>query len=529
MKTTSANVTRCLCILIGLTAGSALAAPPTWWDGTAKKGWINNLPDFYQHQAAQEDPVIPFPYPAGNPNGPQANRAQAWQFGGGWCAGVAILNNMYQWSTRHASMNNLIRDGDIRQDTGKWITPMRNNIAYTAVFGALTGTGVNAFIDMLGYGAGAALMGDPALQYAEYRVAQDGGDKGKVIFQSHRGAVTVKIPKISNSNQKREASAFDFIRMQMLADRTVNPRIGAKNAPDPDGVLWWKGPNIYGGHYHLLSAAGIDAGAVTDTKFNGTIWFADPDSNKGSKTENAGAEWVPRTISGQTRNESKVPAARKYNATDDPNRPIPARDGSNPKLLAAGFDKFYGFMTLEDDGFTVKSSDTGASGKARYEKTTITAVGTMGAITAVKAAGSRGSGDDAPVESLLRITNSVSGAVDQVMIFPDKGVVPGEMYDMASIDPYDLAAPLGGAVYNIADFAQGSMLHPGQSLILPITTLTDFNFFDVFIRDSETNTWFASAHAADNSLDVYYELQAPTPSAITLAGLGLLLISRRKR
>lgn len=508
-------------------AAGAHAAAPGWWDGTAKKGWITNMPDFYQHQAAQDDPTIPFPYPAGNPTGPQADTRVAWQWGGGWCAGVAVLDVMYNWSTRDASLNNLIRDGDIRMDAAKWINPMRNNIAYNAFNGALSGTGVNAWLDTLGYGASAALLGDPSLQYAELRVAQDGGDKGKVIFQSHRGATTVKIPKIADNTQKRDATAFDFMQAQMLAGRTANLRIGAKNAPAPNSVLWWKGANIYGGNYHLVAAAGLDASTVTDTKFNGKIWFSDPDSNKGSKTENAGAEWVSRTIGTTTKDELKVPAARKYNATDDPKRPVAERDPDNARLLKAGFDKYYGFFQLEDDGFTVKSSDAGANGKMRYEKTTITAVGIMNPVTAAKAPGSRAASDGGSVASMFSITNSTGALVDQVMIFPDSQV--DSTHERVFMDPYDLSAPMGGAVYDIEEFSFEPVLHPGQNLMLPLLTAGAVNFFDVFLHDSETNTWFASANASDGSLDVVYDLQVPTPGGMALVGVSLALVVRRRR
>ncbi|MFN7021780.1 MAG: hypothetical protein ACK4WH_10705 [Phycisphaerales bacterium] len=538
-----------------------MAAPPDWWDATNHRGFVRNIPDFYQHQPSLDDTVgstglinIPLPYPG---TATRTSRIR-WQQGGGYCGAAAMLDTMYHWNER-AAYRGLIQDANIRVN-GAWLDAANNNIAYNHFSGSTTsGNGmlVNAWFDTLGFGVQNAAAGGNGLLYREVLVEQrpaagPAGNAGKVRFTSVRPIADPYIKTTADVQggavARRDITAIEFYRQQVVDNGyTANIRIAGTAAPD--ARLWWRGPAADGGNFHLVAGAGLDVNGGTRR-----IYIADPDSNKGSRGAesgiigNAGTPQPGVPAVGGANPQPLIPAgpvlkvraARKHDFANAADRPVPipdrvvAGDGST-RELAAGFDRYYGFWDIAADGYTITDNDRDAAAggaaadPARYRNTTIRALGITSTINVrLGAALPRVPGPDGLVnfDTTVVFTNDIVTDIDQVMFFPAQGAMSGSPGgavpgSLLSMDPW--GNPGSGLLFDLTTAPLG----PDQSIALEIGTpgapMTDF---DVFFRNADSQQWTVRS-TADG--DVFYGLQIPSPGALGLLGLGLVVSASRRR
>lgn len=528
-----------LCIQIFCLAGLALAAvpalpsaaaPPDWWDAVNERGWVRNLPDFYQHQPSLDETVgstglfeIPSPYPQFPAGGATTPVRIRWQQEGGWCGAAALLDTMYQWN-ESVTFRGLIQDPNIRV-AGAWLTPASNNILYNASQGTINGNllSVNAWFNALGFGVNSVLGGGDGLAYREALVQQTNVaaappvpalTAGEVRFQSARAGVLNPVIMTTRDIHgtvvvARPATAIEVYKQQLVDNGyTVNIRIGRPKAGS-DPRLWWAGS------FHLVAGAGLDCNGATRR-----IYIADPDSNNGSFGANSGITnntFTPKAkvpaiaaAPGVTP-QPEIPAgsvievasARKYTAAQAAGAvPIPTRvvagDGST-LVLAAGFESKYGFWDIAADGFTITDCDHDpavAADTARYATATITALGitsTLNVGAGVLAA--RGASD---WDTTVAFKNDILSPIDQVMLFPAQGALFDSAASYATTDPWGY--PGTGKLFDLT----GSPLSPGLSTSLTIgTPNTPMTEYDVFFRDLTSGQWTVRS-TKDITVDVHY-------------------------
>lgn len=550
----------CAGAAVGLSSWTA-AAPPDWWDAANNRGFVRNIPDFYQHQPSLDTSVgstglinIPVPYP-----GPATGSSRIrWQQSGGYCGAAAMLNTMYHWNER-AAYRGLIQDANIRTN-GAWLDAANNNIAYNHFMGLTTngnGMQVNAWLDTLGFGVQNAAVGGNGLLYREALVEQrpaagPAGNAGKVRFTSVRPLADPYIKTTADVQgaaiARRDITALEFYRQQVVDNGyTANIRIAGTAAPDPR--LWWRGPNPDAGNFHVVTGAGIDVNGATRR-----IYIADPDSNKGSRGAESGivgnafadvggvpavggANPQPAIPAGKA---IKVQAARKHDFAVAADRPVPipdrvvAGDGTT-RDLAAGFDRYYGFWDIAADGFTITNCDRNAAAvgaaadPARYRDTTIRALGIMSTIN-VRLGGAlpRVPGPDGRVDfdTTVVFTNDIVADIDQIMFFPAQGAIPGSAGgelagSLLSMDPWGNSG--SGVLFDLSTAPLGPDLTIALEVGTPDAPMTDY---DVFFRNADTQQWTVRSTA---DADVFYGLQIPSPGALSLLGLGMLVRSSARR
>ena len=459
------------------------AAVPPWFDPATMAGYKTDVPDFYQHQ------FLP-----GNPGG-----VAGWEVGGGWCRPTALVDALYTFAVN--GYPNLLPDG-INQ-LNNW-----QNASGTSIAGLrnVQGQGVNMFLAARGYGFAQGPGVGKGLVFNQYYINQT---SGAVTYVSASGA-----------RRNVPGTAFDLISQALLRNQDVMVRLGDTQ---PFGAArprfpnhWWAGPNIYGGNYHYVDAAGVDMA-------NTRLYFADPDSNKGSGDANAG--W-----NGTTK-DARV-AAIRYAAGD----PVPvAPRGANLTDPPMNADSFYSNVAIDPaKGFQFTSAD-------RYNGDTITMVETIAPVVAAKRAKpqvvSGRAGPAADTVNTLDVQSELGDNVDKVLFYPLADPVAGgtdtltgggtfteHNVDASTPDPFGDTHSFGGIEF---DESGATGLEPGVMDTATLDTNADFNAFDVFLHDSVNGQW--SVEAINAPEDDFGDQQVPEPGLVSvLAATGLALCRRRR-
>jgi hypothetical protein len=464
------------------------AALPPWYDAVNQTGYKTDVPDFYQHE-----------FLAGNPGG-----VVGWEAFGGWCRPTALTDALYTFAAN--GYPNLLPAGF--NTAAGWLNASGNAIA---ALQNVQGQGINAFLGAAGYGW-----------------AKGPGVGKGLVFNQYTVSATGALTYISSTGARRAypGTAFDLIQKKMLTNQDVMIRLGDTNPhpnagdPTPKFPLhWWSGPNIFGGNYHYVDAAGFDA-------VNNNLFFADPDSNKGSGDGNAG--W-------NGRNNYATAAAIRY-VPGDP-VPVPARGPAitDPPVNAGNF---YSSVSIAN-GFQFSSLD-------RYNGCRITAIESIAPVIAAKRGGGGGAAPvtfgpaSSGVANTLDIESELEDNVDKVLVYPaGTDPVTGGPDSLsgngASFTEHDLAAsaldPFGDTHENGGfefDETGALGLEPDVVDTLALDTSTDFAGFDVFLHDAVTNSWSVEPIGAPEDTSVDTQVPEPT-GAFAIVIATATMIRRRRR
>jgi hypothetical protein len=243
----------------------------------AQLQWKSNVSDAFQHQR--------WGLPAGTagiPGGADPGGDKDWQAkyiagppekiqGGGWCFQVGVTNQLYHFSERNyrtfgPAVGPVLPIGTVAQLHDEVKTFVG---AFNAAPGATTAAAINNVLDQRGTGP---TSGTSGLLSQTFR--QAGGNVRAVGSDG----VERKIGK---------STLFDHTSTLFKNGDMANLRLKYDSVPaagSSQESLWWRGS------FHVVTVAGLDKAA-------GTMWFADPDSNKGNTNTDAGwsfddlAEW----------------------------------------------------------------------------------------------------------------------------------------------------------------------------------------------------------------------------------------------
>lgn len=279
----------------------AAEVTPAWYSLVNGGGFNTGIADYYQHQNWDAAP------------------ASTWEKDGaakaGWCAPVSFADVLYDFQTH--GYTNLLPAASTAQPT--WLA------SYSAFMPGIADSaftvGYQKYIDSKGYGAGTATP----LLVKSYTVTAG----GKVSYTTPAPRVDPLAPAVPVPDVTLTKSAFDFtdIKLRAGSDLLYEVKAGT-TAP------WWD--------YHSMAVAGIQKGT-------GTVFLADPDSNKGSGAADSG--WP-----------NVIPAARKYVAADP--LPMPAAPALNNQ---ASYISYYAGITLNANNRNV----TGVDPNGRYTGATM--------------------------------------------------------------------------------------------------------------------------------------------------------------
>jgi hypothetical protein len=478
------------------------AADPDWWDATAMRGFRKNVPDFYQHQYNDTDPM--------------------WQPNGGWCREVALVDCLYTWKAQ--GYNGLLDDKITMKND--WLQQSCEEIK--KVVGVEGVTGVNQLLKDRGHGQDEAV--GTGLVFNQYAVDQT---TGKVTYMSSEkddmGKSVVKT---------RMVSAFDAYKQELKDGQDVMLRWSAERRMVDgmplmyDPALWWtysgkdpmgdpqyKGGSYAQGNYHYVTAAGVDCKTME-------IFFADPDTNKGSGAGDAG--WTGAD-------------GRKYKLPDDMNVPIPTRPADmtkDPNML----DNFYGSAKIGDDGFTVS--------EGRYKDVRMGAIET---ICPKKAAVTgRAPTDTGSTKSMLAVDTGIFNDIDSLIFYPTSYIdtsslsgfsmsSPGDLWSPAiyrdplssnpllALDPDGNTRKFGGVEFDLIPGLSNGF-GPSDLGMAMFSTLLPFDGIDVMMRVAGTQNWLVQAVGADETI---YGDQIPfvpePPTWILTAVIALCFVPIRRR
>jgi len=461
------------------------AAAPVWFDPATMSGYKTDVADFYQHQ-----------FLAGNPGG-----VSGWEGLGGWCRPTALVDALYTYAVN--GYPNLLPVGinqlnNWQNASGTAIAALRN----------VQGQGVNAFLASSGYGFAKGPGIGKGLVFNQFYVNQT---SGAVTYVSASGA-----------RQNVPGTAFDLISRALLRNEDVMVRLGDTQPFNPPARTrfpnhWWAGPNLYGGNFHYVDAAGVDVA-------NQRLYFADPDSNKGSGDANAG--W------NGTAKDARV-AAIRYGAAD----PVPvAPRGANITDPPPNAENFYSNIAVDAaKGFQFMSAD-------RYNGDKITMVETIAPVVAAKrarpqVAAARMVSPAADTVNTLDVQSELGDNVDKILFYPLADPISGGTDTLAgggSFTEHNVAAnapdPLGDThSFGGIEFDQSGStgLGPGVMDTATLDTNGDFNAFDVLLHDSVTGQW--SVEALNAPEDGFGDQQVPEPGALALLALAALAVRWSRR
>jgi hypothetical protein len=481
----------------------AAAAHAGWYDTTNQVGIKPSVPDFFQHQNIDAD--------------------ADWEKNGGWCYQVAAADALYALNTQPAyhglydtSATGPYPISDAIGVNTNWLDASSN-----AVRGLVAAKGVQPFLDARNHGSGAGLF--TGLTYNQYwvdnlgdkttkKLKDDGvvdgftGDGTVKYFLPTKAGDPLKVAPITAAGIK----AFDYYTNQLtLADGAKSVMVQIGKGTNTLGI-----PDVWWGNYHEVAGAGVD---VTKR----SIYFSDPDSNKGSKLANAGWNYK----------KDYAPAiARKYDPTNiAADKPVPLSNTLD--------DKFYGTWTVAADGFTV---DGGVENPDRYTDTQIRKVETVSPSFAVILGRQITDIANNVRETTVKVTSLINKLVDKIRIAPaspipstwisgpdtptdyDKSMGTMAVWSAAayeSTDPWGNFLPYGSAEF---DWKSGSFLDSSGALTLAVPT-QDSEFFDrynVFLHyaGSASNDWDVQALGATNL--PFEQFQVPEPATVTLLVIG---------
>jgi len=481
----------------------ASSADPDWWDAGNMRGFRKNIPDFYQHQYWGDIAL--------------------WEKDGGWCRPTALLNCLYSWKVQ--GYNGLL-DDDITKKND-WLLQSCIEIA-----GLLPVHGEQKVNDMLkDRGHGSDKGPGVGLVFNQYTVDQT---TGMVTYKSSE-----KDPITGRSVEKnRMVSAFDAYKNELKDGQDVMIRWSAEKRQVGgmdlmyDPALWWtfsgqdsmgrpeyKGGSYADGNYHYVTGVGVDCKTME-------IFFADPDSNKGSGAGDAGIDWTKRP--------DPAVNGRKYKLPDDMNVPIPERPADMTKD-PIDFEKFYGSAKIGADGFTVTDG--------RYKDIRIGAIETICPIKA--AVQSSATTPEGKVTTTMSINPGIYNEIESIILYPN---VPVDFSDLGAFsmissgdvwltsllspslpDPDGNSRLLGGVRFDL-DISLSDGFGPGDLGTAMLNTLSFFDGYDIMMLIAGTSDWLVQTVGADEILygpQIYY---VPEPGSwLLLIGAALPIIVKGRR
>ncbi|MCC6319901.1 MAG: hypothetical protein IT438_00510 [Phycisphaerales bacterium] len=578
--------------LLIVAAGGSLSAT-----SASAQVWLNNVPDTYQHQrwGARAAQNIPRMQANGNPVVPAANIA---------VAGAADARGDGTWANRGYFPGTAV---PARPDSGFF---------YGLCFQA---SNVNQFYHFrqLGYktfgGAGAGL--NPANETQQHDQVQSfetayNAERSALLAVVNNGALAnavrldalkrINTPNLINSvlntrgagpnqglaglkaqnfkqvgNQVKYIGADGtekFLGKQTLAShipqlfrardmanlRLAYPFEGADLAGTPQQGLWWAGTTPDGGNFHNVTVAGYDAAGAGG---NGTIYFADPDSNPlggvgANGNRNIDAGWVGTTADWKAAEPAAVPAAATAGQTKE-KRFAAGAAVRVPGAFVAGQPPAADRTGLYYEGTLGagrKEFDIAAGGFDRYDGVQIRYLETLETIKAIaKPAGAGGAGS----AKGLSITTGAADAINRITdfwIFPSSSdevitaaTIPDGLdagnWSIDLIDAFDMDSPLfiddwgnerpfGGVHVSTLSGSLGA-IEGGDLLDLEYETLTtlDLSAWD-FIYNDRLDLSLESLGVQSYGGYAGYNLateQIPAPGALGLFGLGLIFSAGRRR
>jgi hypothetical protein len=217
---------------------------------------------------------------------------------GGWCFDTAVMNQFYHFRQNgyrtFGPAAGAAADPQTIAATHDQIKIF--NTDYGNTFNNVpksTAKRINDILDARGAGPGAGING---------LISQNFVQQGTSIYYRNARGIDAKFGKGTlYQNVQTVARGGDVSNIRLTYQST--PAAGS-----PQAGLWWAGPNPGSGNFHVVTVAGID------TAGSGTLWFSDPDSNKGNNNANAG--WDPNLPDWKAAPAGVPTKARRYNGGD---------------------------------------------------------------------------------------------------------------------------------------------------------------------------------------------------------------------
>lgn len=384
-----------------LTLSALLCLAESAW---AVVTWQSNIPDLFQHQRWGSDATIPggaagagdptweaYDYmpamPAG-PGGMPPATPESVDFGG-WCFQVATTNELYQFNQRgYRTFGPAVGP----PNTPNTILSLHDavktfNTAFEATFDATpksTSRRINDILTARGAGPDQGLSG---------LLSQNFVQQGTSIYYRNARGIDSKFGK---------GTLYDHVQTTIRGGDLSNLRLTHEATTDK---LWWAGANPGSGNFHVVTVAGIDPAG------NGTLWFADPDSNKGNANANAGwsidiADWKAAPAGVPTK-------ARRYNGGD-------AFKPAGAAPTNAERDMFYyeGLLAPTKTSFAIP-----AAASDRYDDVEIKFLETMETIKGTtKGAGAGGPPPGGAKKFSVSPGASSNSIINEIWLYPSRSI-----------------------------------------------------------------------------------------------------------
>ncbi len=485
-----------------LALGGSALAQPTWYDAANNRGIATNVSDVYQHQNYNTDAT--------------------WENGGGWCYTTGIMNSLYFFKQR--GYNGLLPNAATANAT--WLDTVNGELKDFSTNYFAGNTSVGGWLAVKGHGAAGGvrsgllhtrIIENPANSRMEY-VSFDGSLKA--------------VPQVGGFNP----TVFQVATKYLEDDKSINLIISGRGAAVVDPANWWARNPADPASYHTLTLAGFDRAGT------GTLYVADPDSNRGNANANAGwaaplrpdpAVNARRYVAGDP-----VPVApRGANASDIP--PNPGRDNYYAPLQMNGTDpRLKTFANVAANNRFRSLYVSGLEIIERRQADLITAV------PAPISGPTNGTGTTA-VAHTFEISAGLAEPVDQFWLFPDQTLAsgfslptftaPGGAWSLAStltpgaMDPWTNTRSSGGMLFSLTG---GSPLLPGLAGTIGTLQATFSGLvsgWDIAFRDAlDPSVWRVQAYGQDLSNFPLQQIPAPAGGVGVLMGIGVLGMRRRR-
>ena len=438
-------------IVFALVLGAA-ARGAGWYDTTTQSGIKPNVPDFFQHQNIDTD--ASWEYDA-------AEKANV-----GWCYQVATADALFALNSQPAyhGLYDAGATGPYQVSDPIGAITAWLDASSKAVKDLAAADSVQDYLNARSHGSSAGLFSgltydqywvdnltDPQTKDLKTKGVVDGfiGDGNIKYFQPTKPGDPFKVAPIGGGTK-----AFDFYTNQLtLASGAKSVMVQVGKGTNTLGI-----PDVWWGNFHEVAGAGVDVP-------NRNIYFADPDSNKGSKTANAGWNYT----------DNYAPAiVRKYDPTNiAADKPVPMSNVLD--------QKFYGTWSINADGYTV---DGGVENPDRYKGTEVRKVETVSPSFAAIFNRQVKDAVNNIRDTTLKITSLVNELVDKIVIAPASPIsIPdlisggpissdyGEGGGMSiwtggaysPLDPWGSTLPYGGAEYDLINALR--WIRPGLSRV----------------------------------------------------------------
>jgi hypothetical protein len=489
------------CAMLLTLAGSALAQP-TWYDAANNRGIATNVSDVFQHQNYNTD----------------AN----WENGGGWCYTTGIMNSFYFFKQR--GYDGLLPNAATANAT--WLDTVNGELKDFSTNYFTGTTSVRGWLAAKGHGAAGGVRSG----LLHTRIIENSG-AGRMEYVSFDGSLKA-VPQVGGFNP----TVFQVATKYLEDDKSINLIIRAQGAAVVDAANWWARVPADPASYHTLTLAGFDRAGT------GTLYVADPDSNKGNANANAG--WAAPLRPDPALNARRyvagdpVPVApRGPNASDIP--PNPGRDSSYASLQIDGTDlrlKTFANVAANNRFRSLYVSDLEIVERRQADLI----VAAPPPIT-----GPTGGPGPTPLTHTFEISAGLTEPVDQFWLFPDHVLAsgfslptftaPGGAWNLAStllpggLDPWTNTRSSGGLLFSLT---AGAPLLPGLNGTIGLLQGTFSGLisgWDIAFRDAlDSSVWRVQAYGQDLPNLPLQQIPAPAGGVIVLVGAGVLGVRRRR-